>query len=54
MKKKNNPNLSSAVKQIELYIRELHPKNYQDIKLATKDISKAAISAYLNFYAYLY
>ena len=48
MSKNSNKKLNRAIQQVEHYIIELKPKNYNDIKIATDNISKAAISAYLS------
>jgi ABC-type lipopolysaccharide export system ATPase subunit len=43
--------LNLAIEQVENYITELKPKNYEDIKAATDNISKAAIGAYLSVHS---
>lgn len=47
----NKNNLTQAIHQVESYICKLNPENYQDIKLATKHLSKAAIGAYLSVHS---
>jgi hypothetical protein len=49
--KNDQNNLSIAIKQVEAYITNLEPKNYQDIKVATKNISRAALGAHLSVHS---
>ncbi len=46
-----NKNLKSAIFQVEKYIVDINPKNYQDIRIATKNISRAALGAYLSVHS---
>lgn len=50
-KKPHNKNLQSAILQVEKYIVDINPRNYQDIKIATKNISRAALGAYLSVHS---
>lgn len=49
--KNEKNNISVAIKQVESYITNLQPKNYQDIKIATKNISRAALGAHLSVHS---
>lgn len=50
-KKSIGNNLNLAIEQVETYICHINPKNYQDIKIATRNISKAALGAYLSVHS---
>lgn len=49
----NNPqnNFLLAIERVENYVTELEPKNFSDIKIATRNISKASIGAYLSVHS---
>lgn len=43
--------LMHAIHVVEDYVFKINPRNYSDIKAATKNITKAAIGAYLSVHS---
>lgn len=48
---KFNKKLEQAILQIENYITNLNPRTIKDLKSATKEISTAALGAYLSVHS---
>lgn len=46
--KSTQHDIELAIKQVEQFITDLEPKTYNEIKIATTNISKAALGAYLS------